>query len=153
MALFHVSHSPWLRLVGVRTSYIHCSNISWTPWALDPITNPFLGPSSWLHPASTLSTLFGGDHFLLLTDIQCLVNHYFMYLVFILLFLMRGEIWSFHSIFFGSKCPVHSLKVISSGKIFGISECRNSFNSLTTETEFDSRVSSLLSLNTTYIVL
>ena len=27
-------------------------NISWTPWALDPITNPFLGPSSWLHPAS-----------------------------------------------------------------------------------------------------
>ena len=52
MALFHVSHPPWLRLVGVRTSYIHFSNISWTPWVLDPITNPFLGPSSWLHPAS-----------------------------------------------------------------------------------------------------
>ena len=43
---------PWLRLVGVRTSYIYFSNISWTPWALDPITNPFLGTSSWLHPAS-----------------------------------------------------------------------------------------------------
>ena len=53
MALFHVSHPPWLRLVGVRTSYIHFSNISWTPRALDPIINPFLGPSSWLHPAST----------------------------------------------------------------------------------------------------
>ena len=45
---------PWLRLVGVRTSYIYFSNISWTPWALDPITNPFLGPSTWLHPASIL---------------------------------------------------------------------------------------------------
>ena len=44
MALFHVSHPPWLRLVGVRTSYIHFSNISWTPRVLDPITNPFLGP-------------------------------------------------------------------------------------------------------------
>ena len=43
---------PWLRPVGVRTSYTHFSNISWTPRALDPITNPFLGPSSWLHPAS-----------------------------------------------------------------------------------------------------
>ena len=43
---------PWLRLVGVRTSYIHFSNISWTPRVLDPITNPFLGPSSWLHPDS-----------------------------------------------------------------------------------------------------
>ena len=45
---------PQLRLVGVRTSYIFFSNISWTPWVLDPITNPFLGPSSWLHPVSTL---------------------------------------------------------------------------------------------------
>ena len=52
MALLHVSHPPWLRLVGVRTSYIYFSNISWTPRALDPITNPFLGPSTWLHPAS-----------------------------------------------------------------------------------------------------
>ena len=52
MALFHVSHPPWLRPVGVRTSYTHFSNISWTPRVLDPITNPFLGPSSWLHPAS-----------------------------------------------------------------------------------------------------
>ena len=43
---------PQLRLVGVRTSYIYFSNISWTPWVLDPITNPFLGPSSWLHPVS-----------------------------------------------------------------------------------------------------
>ena len=40
---------PQFRLVGVRTSYIHFSNISWTPQVLDPITNPFLGPSSWLH--------------------------------------------------------------------------------------------------------
>ena len=54
MALSHVSHPPWLRPVGVRTSYKHFSNISWTTWALDPITNPFLGPSSWLHPASEL---------------------------------------------------------------------------------------------------
>ena len=54
MALFYVSHPPWLRLVGVRTSYIHFSNISWIPQVLDPITNPFLGPSSWLHPASIL---------------------------------------------------------------------------------------------------
>ena len=43
---------PQLRLVGVRTSYIYFSNISWTPWVLDPITNPYLGPSSWLHPVS-----------------------------------------------------------------------------------------------------
>ena len=53
MALFHVSHTPWLRPVGMRTFYIHFSNISWTPRVLDPITNPFLGPSSWLHPASS----------------------------------------------------------------------------------------------------
>ena len=54
MALFHVSHPPWLRTVGVRTSYTHFSNISWTPQVLDPITNPFLGPSSWLYPASVM---------------------------------------------------------------------------------------------------
>ena len=48
------SMCPILRLVGVRTSYIYFSNISWTPWVLDPITNPFLGPSSWLHPASII---------------------------------------------------------------------------------------------------
>ena len=58
MALFHVSHPRWLRLVGVRTSYIHFSNISWTPGVLDPITNPFLGTSSWLHPASIGYLLF-----------------------------------------------------------------------------------------------
>ena len=55
MALFHVSHPPWLRPVGARTSYVHFSNISWTPRVLDPITNPFLEPSSWLHPASILA--------------------------------------------------------------------------------------------------
>ena len=43
---------PQLRLVGVRTSYIYFSKISWTPWVLEPITNSFLGPSSWLHPVS-----------------------------------------------------------------------------------------------------
>ena len=37
---------------GEDILYIYISNISWTPWALDPITNPFLWPSSWLHPAS-----------------------------------------------------------------------------------------------------
>ena len=58
MALFHVSHPPWLRLVGLRTSYIYFSNISWTPWVLDPITNPFLGPSSWLHPTSIINMFF-----------------------------------------------------------------------------------------------
>ena len=35
---------PQLRLVGVRTSYIFFSNISWIPQALDPIKNPYLGP-------------------------------------------------------------------------------------------------------------
>ena len=43
---------PQLRLVGVRTSYTYFSSISWKPWVLDPITNPYLGPSSWLHPVS-----------------------------------------------------------------------------------------------------
>ena len=38
---------PQFRLVGVRTSHIF--NISWTPWRLDPITNPFLG-GPWLYP-------------------------------------------------------------------------------------------------------
>ena len=33
------------------------SNISWTPWILDPITNPYLGPSSWLYPVSCLPGL------------------------------------------------------------------------------------------------
>ena len=45
---------PQLRLVGVRASYIYFSNISWTPWVLNPITNPYLGPPSWLHPVSIL---------------------------------------------------------------------------------------------------
>ena len=36
----------------VRTSYIYFPNISWTPWVLDAITDPYLGPSSWLHPVS-----------------------------------------------------------------------------------------------------
>ena len=35
---------PQLRLVGVRTSYIYFSNISWIPRVLDPVTNPYLGP-------------------------------------------------------------------------------------------------------------
>ena len=47
---------PQLRLVGVRTSYMYFSNISWTPWVLDPITNPYLGPS-WLHPVSGVGGL------------------------------------------------------------------------------------------------
>ena len=55
---------PWLRLVGVRTSYIYFSNISWTPWGLDPITNSFLGPSCWLHPAS-----------ITLTVVECFLPH------------------------------------------------------------------------------
>ena len=33
-----------LRLVGVRTSYIFFSNVSWTPWVLDPITYSLFGP-------------------------------------------------------------------------------------------------------------
>ena len=41
-----------LRLMGVRASYIYFSNISWTPWVLDPITNPYWGPPSWLHPVT-----------------------------------------------------------------------------------------------------
>ena len=52
-----------LRLVGVRTSYIYFSNISWTSWVLDPITNPYLGSPSWLYPVilwseQTLGTIF-----------------------------------------------------------------------------------------------
>ena len=43
---------PQLRVVGVRASCIYSSNISWTLWVLDPIANPYLGPSSWLHPVS-----------------------------------------------------------------------------------------------------
>ena len=43
---------PRLRLMGVRTSHIYFSNISWTPWVLDPITNPYLGLPSWLHPVT-----------------------------------------------------------------------------------------------------
>ena len=55
MALFHVSHPPWLRPVGARTSYIHFSNISWTPQVLDPITIPSWGPPlgcTLFHPLS-----------------------------------------------------------------------------------------------------
>ena len=40
---------PQLRPAGVRTSHIF--NTSWTPWVLDPITNPYLG-APWLHPVS-----------------------------------------------------------------------------------------------------
>ena len=43
---------PQLRLVGVRTSYIYCSSISWTPWVLDPMTNPYLGYPCWRHPVT-----------------------------------------------------------------------------------------------------
>ena len=50
MALLHVSHPPNSDLWGwVHPIYIF-SNISWTPWVLDPIINPYLGPPSWLHP-------------------------------------------------------------------------------------------------------
>ena len=31
-------------VVGEDTTYIFFSNISWTPWVLDPITYPYLGP-------------------------------------------------------------------------------------------------------------
>ena len=31
---------------------IYFSNISWTPWVLDPITNPYLERCSWLHPVT-----------------------------------------------------------------------------------------------------
>ena len=41
---------PQLRLVGVKTSYMYFSNISWTCRVLDPITHPYLKPASWLHP-------------------------------------------------------------------------------------------------------
>ena len=58
MALFHVSHPPWFRLVGWGHPIYIFSNISWTPWVLDPITNPSLRPSSWLHPASIWILLF-----------------------------------------------------------------------------------------------
>ena len=40
---------PQFRLVGMRTSYIF--NISWTPWVLNPITNPSLW-GGWLHPVT-----------------------------------------------------------------------------------------------------
>ena len=49
--------SPSWGLVGVgggvlRTSYIFFSNISWTPWVLDPIINPYLPTSPWLPPVT-----------------------------------------------------------------------------------------------------
>lgn len=71
------------------------------------------------------------DHFLSLPDIPCLENHYFRYLVLLLLFQMGGGVQSYYSIIFGSKCPEHSLKIISNGKIFGISEFHKAFNSWT----------------------
>ena len=46
MALLHVSLPP-AQACGVRASYIFFSNISWTPWVLDLIINPY-----WLHPVS-----------------------------------------------------------------------------------------------------
>ena len=43
---------PQFRLVGDEDIlYIFFSNISWTPWVLDPITNSYL-VASWLHPIS-----------------------------------------------------------------------------------------------------
>ena len=57
MALLHVS-LPQLRLVGWGHPIYIFSNISWTPWVLDPIKNPYLGPSSWLHPVTLGSHMF-----------------------------------------------------------------------------------------------
>ena len=45
---------PHFSLVGVRTSRIF--NIFWTPWALDPITNPYLRGGGALAGSSYRST-------------------------------------------------------------------------------------------------
>ena len=37
---------------GEDIQYIYFSNISWTPWVLDPTTNPHLGTPTWLHPVT-----------------------------------------------------------------------------------------------------
>ena len=64
--------SPLAQACGGGTSYTHFSNISWTPRVLDPITNPFLGPSSWLHPASLGAR--GSTRWHLLKA-QCMMTH------------------------------------------------------------------------------
>ena len=50
-ALLHVSLPPAQACGGEGILYVFF-NISWTPWVLDPITNPYLGPPSWLHPVT-----------------------------------------------------------------------------------------------------
>ena len=46
MALLHVSVPPAQTCGGEDILYMYFSSISWTPWVLDPITNPYLGPPS-----------------------------------------------------------------------------------------------------------
>ena len=56
MALPHVSLPPAQAYGGEDILYIYIyiyiSNISWKPGVLDPITNPYLGTPSWLHPVT-----------------------------------------------------------------------------------------------------
>ena len=52
MALLHVFHFP-VQTCGDE-AILYFFNISWTPRVLDPITNPYLGPSSWLPLVTSL---------------------------------------------------------------------------------------------------
>ena len=49
MALLQESHPPPQTCGGEDILYIFFS-ISWTPWVLDPITNPHFSSPAWLHP-------------------------------------------------------------------------------------------------------
>ena len=48
---------PELRLVGVRTSYIYFSNISWTPWVLDPHYKSLFGALLLAYPVTVWHSL------------------------------------------------------------------------------------------------
>ena len=74
MALLHVSLPPAHACGDEDILYIF-SNISWTPWVLDPITNPYLGPSSWLYLVNhTYTSILAGSPEIFLHFIMTLVH-------------------------------------------------------------------------------
>ena len=60
MALLHVSYPPAQSGGGedILYTYIFFSNISWTPWVLGPITNPYLGVPPLTAPCYMLTVFF-----------------------------------------------------------------------------------------------
>ena len=64
---------PQLRLMGLRTSYIY--KIFSGHRVLDPITNPCLGPSSWLHPVSLPKSVISANiHIFFQPFLDAIVN-------------------------------------------------------------------------------